>query len=314
MRSKKIRNEISKYILKEKTFNIGSRALAIKKAIKSAIPNETIIIAGKGHEKKQIYKNKIINISDKEIVRKTNIKIKSLNKKKQNYFLNNLILEKILGKSNPFKFDGISIDSRSIKKGNLFLTMRGQNYHGDKFIEKALKKGAGCVVSNSNLKNNKKIIKVKKPILFLNQFAKLKRDYISAKIIAITGSAGKTSLKNLIKDLLQNIGKTYSSPKSFNNHLGVPISLSNINYNDDFGIFEVGMSRPGEIRSLTLIQPHIGVITNIGEAHLENFKNINGIFKAKSEIIEKIQKGGKIILNRDDKFFGKLSKKLSYII
>ena len=153
-------------------------------------------------------------------MRKTNIKIKSLNKKKQNYFLNNLILEKILGKSNPFKFDGISIDSRSIKKGNLFLTMRGKNYHGYKFIEKDLKKGAGCVVSNSNLKNNKKIIKVKKPILFLNQFAKLKRDYISAKIIAITGSAGKTSLKNLIKDLLQNIGKTYSSPKSFNNHLG----------------------------------------------------------------------------------------------
>ena len=87
-------------------------------------------------------------------------------KKKQNYFQNNLILKNILGKSNPFNFDGISIDSRSIKKGNLFLTMRGQNYHGDKFIEKALKKGAGCVVSNSNLKIIKKLLKLKNQFFF----------------------------------------------------------------------------------------------------------------------------------------------------
>ena len=82
-----------------------------------------------------------------------------------------------------------------------------------------------------NYKKKKKIIiKIKKPINFLNQFAKYKRDKTSAKIIAVTGSAGKTSLKNLIKNLLQNFGKTYSSPKSFNNHLGVPISLSNLSY------------------------------------------------------------------------------------
>ena len=124
----------------------------------------------------------------------------------------------------------------------------------------------------------------------MNNFAKLKREYTSAKIIAITGSAGKTSLKNLIQELLQNFGKTYSSPKSFNNHLGVPISISNLNIDDKFGVFEVGMSKAGEIKNLTkLIKPHIGVITNIGEAHLENFKDIRGIAKAKSEIIENIK-------------------------
>ena len=133
---------------------------------------------------------------------------------------------------------------------------------------------------------------------------KLKREYSLAKIIAITGSAGKTSLKFLLKDLLQNFGKAFSSPKSFNNYLGVPISLSNLSQDDKFGVFEVGMSKAGEIRNLTkLIRPHIGVITNIGEAHLENFKNINGIAKAKSEIIENIKTGGTVILNRDDKFF-----------
>ena len=109
---------------------------------------------------------------------------------------------------------------------------------------------------------------------------------------------------------MQNFGKTYSSPKSFNNHLGVPISLSNLSFDDKFGIFEVGMSRAGEIKNLTkLIKPHIGVITNIGEAHLENFKNIHGIAKAKSEIIENIKPGGTVILNRDDKFFNYLFKK-----
>ena len=115
-------------------------------------------------------------------------------------------------------------------------------------------------LKKKKIKNNKN----KNPIFFLNQFAKLKREHTFAKIIAVTGSAGKTSLKNLIRDLLQIFGKTYSSPRSFNNFLGVPISLSNLSYDDKFGIFEVGMSRAGEIKSLSkIIQPHIGVITNI---------------------------------------------------
>ena len=110
--------------------------------------------------------------------------------------------------------------------------------------------------------------------------------------------------------MLEHFGNTLSSPKSYNNHLGVPISLSNLNIGDKFGVFEVGMSRAGEIRNLTkMIKPQIGVITNIGEAHLENFKNLNGIAKAKSEIIENIISGGSLILNRDDKFFKFLHKK-----
>ena len=89
-----------------------------------------------------------------------------------------------------------------------------------------MQKGAGCIIASSNIKkNSNKIIKVKNSTLFLNQFAKLKRGHTSAKILAITGSAGKTSLKNLIKDLLKNFGNTYSSPKSFNNHYGVPVPL-----------------------------------------------------------------------------------------
>ena len=106
----------------------------------------------------------------------------------------------------------------------------------------------------------------------------MKREYSSAKIIAITGSAGKTSLKNLIKDLLQNFGDTLHSPKSYNNHYGVPLSLSFLTPNHIYGVFEVGMSKAGEIDLLTkIIKPHIGIITNIGEAHIENFKNLRGM-------------------------------------
>ena len=198
-----------------------------------------------------------------------------------------------------------------VKKNNLFLTLKGKYNNGSKFIPEALKKGAKYIVSSKVIKKyQNKTIKVKNEISFLNQFARFKRRESLSKIIAITGSAGKTSLKNLLKQLLQSFENTFSSPKSFNNHLGVPISLSNLSSEDKYGVFEVGMSKAGEIKNLSkLIQPHIGIITNIGEAHMENFKNINGIAKAKAEIIDSIKKNGTIILNRDDKFFKYLYKK-----
>ena len=308
---KKIRNELLKHIKKNKVFNIGNRKLAIKKAIQNTAPNDVVLIAGKGHEEKQIYKNKILNISDKKIIKNIKVKKNTTNRRKLNYIQNKLILSEIMGKMKFVNFNGLSIDTRSIKKNNLFLAIRGKKIDGNKFVNKALQKGAGCIITNSKLiNNNKKILKVKDPIDFLNRFAKIKRENTSANIIAVTGSAGKTSLKDLIKELLYNFGKTFSSPKSFNNHLGVPISLSNLSVEDKFGVFEVGMSRVGEIKNLTkLIKPHIGVITNIGEAHLENFKSIQGIAKAKSEIIENIEPGGTVVLNRDDKFFNYLFKK-----
>ena len=307
----KIRKEIVKKINSKKCFNIGNRGLAIKKAITNSEQNEVILVAGKGHEDKQIYKNKTFHISDKKIIKNIKFKIKALNKKKQNYLQNKLLLKKIKGNINISNFTGLATDSRLIKKDNLFLTIKGKNNEGYKFIPEAIKKGAKYVVSSKILKKyKKKTIKVKNEISFLNQFAKLKREYSLATIIAVTGSAGKTSLKNLIKNLLKNFNNTYSSPKSFNNHFGVPISLSNLRFEDRYGVFEVGMSKTGEIRNLSkLIKPHIGIITNIGEAHIENFKNIKGIAEAKAEIIESIKENGTLLINRDDKFYNYLNKK-----
>ena len=307
----KIRKEIIKNIKHNNFFNIGNRAKAIKTSISNAEPGEVILVAGKGHEIKQIYRNKTLLISDKKIIKKLKLNIKRVSIKKQNFLQNKKIIKDM---GNNFKLDnfhGISIDTRILKKNNLFLTLKGNKNDGNKFIPQALKKGAKYIISTKSNKNfRKKIIKVDNEIEFLNNFAIKKRDFSQAKIIAITGSAGKTSLKNLISDLLKNYGNTLSSPKSYNNYLGVPISLSQLKISHQFGVFEVGMSKKGEINALTkIIRPQIGIITNIGEAHIENFENLESIANAKGEMLNNIKKGGTIILNRDDKFFNHLNKK-----
>ena len=307
----RIRQTIFKYIKNRDCFNIGNRSKAIHSAIINAEPNDVILIAGKGHESEQIYKNRVIKISDKQIIKRLNSKIKKISLSQQNYLQNLKILNEIQSNFKAQNFNGISIDTRMLKKDNLFLTIKGKNNNGANFVTKALKKGAKYIVSSQNIKKQKnKTIKVKNEIKFLNKYASKKREKTRAKIIAVTGSAGKTSLKNLIKDLLNNFGKTLSSPKSYNNHFGVPLSLSQLKIEHKFGVFEVGMSKKGEIDKLTkLIRPHFGIITNIGEAHIENFKNLRGIADAKGEIIQNIEKGGTIILNRDDEYFTNLEKK-----
>ena len=307
----KIRKEIIKNIKNKNCFNIGNRAKAIRTAILNAEPNETILISGKGHEDQQIYKNKILKISDKTIIKKIKLKIKKKTQEDQTFNQNIKILNEVLKKTKIGKFHGISIDSRLVKKNNLFLTIKGKNNDGAKFVSEALKKGAKYIISSrKNKKYKNKIFKVENEIKFLKEFASKKRDCTKAKIFAVTGSAGKTSLKNLIKAMLEKYGKTFCSPKSYNNHFGVPLSLSQLNSQHKFGIFEVGMSKAGEINALTkMIRPEIGIITNIGEAHIENFKNLKGIADAKGEIINNIKKGGTLILNRDDKYFNHLNKK-----
>ncbi len=307
----KIRKQITRNLFGANYYNIGNRTMAIKKAILNSDPNEIVLVAGKGHENYQDYGNKIINISDKKIIKNLKIKKRKISTKDQNYFLNSKILNKILNNKRYFRFNDITIDSRKVKKNNLFLAIKGKNNNGKKFISKALKKGASLAVTSSSVNQSpKKIMRVKDTFVFLNRFAKLKRDNCVAKIIAITGSAGKTSLKDIVCKILNRFNNTHASPKSFNNHYGVPISLSNLQFDHQYGVFEAGMSKAGEINKLSkLIRPNLAIITNIAEAHIENFKNIQGIAKAKAEIIDNIEPAGTLILNQDDRFFNYLSEK-----
>ncbi len=311
--AKKIRKEIMKGLKKFPVKEIGNRKTAIINAMKNSDPYEIILIAGKGHETYQELGNKRIFLSDKHIIKNFNNKSIFSSPKINNWKFNSLVLKKTLQSNKNYFFDNVSIDSRTIKKNNLFIALKGKKKDGHNFLNQALKNGACyCVVSKKN-KKNLKFINVSNTMKFLNQSAKNKRELLSGKFIAITGSSGKTTLKTLLGGLLKEYSNTYFSPKSYNNFYGVPLSILNFNPKFDYGVFEIGMSKFNEINRLSqLVKPHIGIITNVSEAHLENFRNIKDIAKAKSEIIHNIQEGGTIILNRDDKFFGyfrKIAKK-----
>ena len=307
---KKIRNSIIKGC-KKLAINIGNRELAIERAIRELESNEILLVAGKGHEKTQDYGNKVINFSDKKIVRKI-IKKKMFSVKK--YHWSNFLAKKVF-KNNSFKninYNGVSINTKTIKKNNLFFAIRGNNTDGHHFIKEAIRKGAIKSIVNKKTRHlsNNKIIKVKNTFSSLNDLAKATRNNTLAQIIGITGSAGKTTLKNLISFALKNYGKVYHSPHSYNNKFGVPLSLSNLKQSTEYGIFEIGMDKKGEINALSkIVKPEIAIITNISGAHFKNFKTLKDIAKAKAEIIDNISEGGNIILNKDDKFFSFLSNK-----
>ena len=295
-----------KYVATE----IPSRTTAIQTAVVQSKPNSILLIAGKGHEVTQIYKKKTINISDRKIVENISTRKINFNKKNYNEVFNAGIIKQIV-KKNQLRFEGVSINSKEVKKNNLFIAIKGKNNDGHLFIKEALKNKANYCIVQKNIRkiNKKKLIKCTSTINFLNKLAILKRSSINLRAIAITGSSGKTTLKTLLGKVLSEYGKTYFSQKSYNNHIGVPLSLCNLESDHNYGVFEIGMSNMGEIRNLSnLVKPNIAIITNIGEAHLKNFDNLDGIAKAKSEIIENIEKGGYLILNSNDSYFHYLSK------
>ena len=267
-------------------------------------------MAGRGHEIYQEYKTKKYFSDKKCIVKFINKKNDQLN---QNWKTN--IIQETLGKkiNSKIKINYASINSRNIKKNNIFFGINGNNFDGNKFADEAINKGASiCIVDKKYGKNNKNKIKVNNSLKFFSKSSGLLRISSNITCIAITGSCGKTSLKEMLGQSLNKIQKTFYSKKSFNNKYGVPLSLFNIDIKDKFGVFEVGMDRKGEIDYLTkIIKPNVGVITNISYAHVKNFKNLQGIAKAKSELIDNIENNGTLILNADDKFFNYLKSKAS---
>jgi murE/murF fusion protein len=299
---KKIRAAIYKNINKSKIYETSNRADAIKKAIFDLKTGDILIVAGKGHEKTQEYKKiKKIFSDQEEILKNIKIKNKTLS---SNLKLN--ILKELSNSTNissKLVIENASINSKEIKKNNVFFALRGKNKDGNLFVKEAFVKGASLAIVNNQKKSKKKIV-VKDTLKFLTEASSILRENLSSKIISITGSCGKTSLKELTGSSLNKISQTTYSRKSFNNKYGVPLSLFNLKKNDEFGVFEIGMDKKGEIDHLSkIIKPDVGVITNISYAHIKNFKNINQIALAKSEIIKNIKDDGYLVLNKDDKFY-----------
>jgi len=213
---------------------------------------------------------------------------------------------------NSFNFNNVSINSKQISSKSLFIAIKGKRKDGHNFVKEAIARGAKKAVVNRSIRgvNSKKLIRVPNTLTALNNLAKATRQHTQAKIIGITGSSGKTTLKDMTSFVLKNFDNTFSSKFSFNNHYGVPLSLSNLQEKDVFGVFELGMDKKGEIHSLSkILNPDIAVITNISSAHLKNFKSPKEIAGAKSEIINNLVAQGTLILNRDDKFFNYIAQK-----
>ncbi len=299
---KKIRRDIKSNISKNKILEIPSRESAIKSAILNIKSNEVVIIAGKGHEVYQEYISRKF-FSDKKCIKKSiEIKNETLNRNWKSNIISEITKKKI---EKNIYINEASIDSRKTKKNNIFFGIKGKNFDGNKFVSQAFNNGASISINENKKKNKlKNEIYVKNSLKTFSETAELVRVSSDISTVAITGSSGKTSLKEMLGQMMNKICQTSYSKKSFNNKYGVPITLFNIKKNDIFGIFEVGMDKKGEIDFLTKkIMPNVGVITNISYAHIKNFKNLKGIANAKSEIINNIIKNGTIILNADDKFF-----------
>ena len=309
---KKIRREIKKGIKKNIVTEISNRRIAISKAIKNLRTGEILLVAGKGHEKTQDVGNNKIFFSDREVILRA---IKNKNINLSNNLKINIIKEvaQIKKLSPTISLKKARINSQEVSKNDIFFALKGKKKDGNSYVAQSFKRKASLVVVNKiqNKFNIKRQIKVKNSLMFLTNVSKIYRRSIDTNIIAITGSCGKTTLKELLGNILSKISKVSISPKSYNNKFGVPLSLFNIKPNDEYGILEVGMDKKGEIDYLSkIIEPDVGVITNINYAHAKNFKDLKQIALAKSEIINNIKTKGFVVLNADDSFF-ELHKKIA---
>ncbi len=204
----------------------------------------------------------------------------------------------------PSDVGGISIDTRTLDAGDLFFAIQGDIHDGHDHVEAAFKNGAAAaVVSEANadrLKSFGTLYIVHDVLRALEDLGRAARARSTAKIIAVTGSVGKTSTKEALRTVLGHFGQTHASAASYNNHWGVPLTLARMPVEAKFGVFEIGMNHAGEITPLVaMVQPHIAIITTVAPVHLEHFASVEDIAKAKAEIFTGVVEGGTAIFHGD---------------
>jgi UDP-N-acetylmuramoyl-tripeptide--D-alanyl-D-alanine ligase len=207
---------------------------------------------------------------------------------------------------------GVSIDSRSIGKGEAFFAIKGDRVDGHDFAAEALRRGAALAVVAADraaaMPAGAPLAVVPDVLEALRALARAARARSTAKVIAVTGSAGKTGTKDALRLALSRDGETHASVASFNNHWGVPLSLARLPASARFAVFELGMNHAGEIEPLTrLVRPHVAIITTVEPVHLEFFANVEAIADAKAEIFLGLEPGGAAVLPRDNPQFDRLA-------
>jgi UDP-N-acetylmuramoyl-tripeptide--D-alanyl-D-alanine ligase len=211
----------------------------------------------------------------------------------------------------PREVPGLSIDTRSIRPGEAFFAIQGENRDGHEFVAGALQAGAGlAVVAHSKraaMPKDAPLLVVDDVLEALNDLAHASRARSTAKIFAVTGSVGKTGTKEALRLVLSKQGETHASAASYNNHWGVPLSLALMPPSATFGVFEIGMNHAGEITPLTqLVRPHVAIVTTIAPVHLEFFGTLDAIADAKAEIFSGLEPAGAAVINADTAQFERL--------
>ncbi|HEV7232732.1 MAG TPA: UDP-N-acetylmuramoyl-tripeptide--D-alanyl-D-alanine ligase, partial [Sphingorhabdus sp.] len=206
-----------------------------------------------------------------------------------------------------FDAEGVAFDSREIGRGDLFFAMKGEATDGHLFVDKAFANGAaGAIVSEPVAHPH---ILVEDTFAALNALGVASRARMQGKVVGITGSAGKTGTKEALYAALDRSsrGKAHRSVKSYNNHVGVPLSLARMPRDTEYGVFEMGINHAGEMRELTrLVRPHAAIVTTIAPAHIEFFKDESGIADAKAEIFESLEPAGTAIIPADNAHYRRL--------
>jgi UDP-N-acetylmuramoyl-tripeptide--D-alanyl-D-alanine ligase len=229
-----------------------------------------------------------------------------------------------LVKGNPgFSANGVSIDSRTIKKGETYFAVRGARYDGHDFIKEAIDKGAVAVVcskdkidSIKSFPDSVSIIKTNDTLISLGEFAKSYRTkFKNIKIAGITGSNGKTTTKEILASILKRKGRTLSNEGNFNNRIGLSLSIFNLTSDIEYAVFEIGASLCGEIKMLSdILKPDAGIVTNVGFSHLGTFVSPEGVFKEKKVLFDNVKETGFIVVNNDDQFLRIVPRYISHKI
>ncbi len=199
----------------------------------------------------------------------------------------------------------VETDSRKIQKGDLFIAIRGEKFDGHNFVKQVLEAGAELVVVEELVEgvDVKRQIVVENSLKAYGKIGAYNRSLFKGKVIGLTGSAGKTTTKEEIKFALEQFGKVYATKGNFNNNVGVPITLCDIDFDADYAVIEMGMSAKGEIEELVdYVKPDIAIVTNVYPMHIEFFNEFKDIAEAKAEIFKSLKKGGAAIINQDTNF------------
>lgn len=223
---------------------------------------------------------------------------------------------KVIIQGHNKEFNKICTDTRKIEKGNIFLALKGERFNGNKYVKTALEKGASIAIIDEEIEGLEEcnglgtIIKVNNGNEALLSLAKYYREKLGLKVIGITGSTGKTSTKDVLASFLSKKYKVFKTKGNFNNHIGLPLMILELDSSYDVAVLELGMSNLGEIHTLAnCARPDIALITNIGLSHIENLKTRENILKAKMEITDFFNENNVLIVNGEDEYLSKIENK-----